>query len=684
MTKFRHNINVKYNLKLENYSQLHQFSIDETTKFWQSVVEFCEIDFLEPFNQVVKLSKHKIDTEWFVGGKLNYAQSILKHRGSHTAIHFIDEPGSKRETSYDELYSKVGKLQHYLKSQNIKKGDVVAGFLPNITETIIAMLATTSLGAIWTSTSPDFGFEGVVDRFGQVDAKIMFTANAYYYNGKTHDCLEKANIIANKIPSIKKVVVIDFISPTYKSAISENWLNGMIKNSGSDIEKKTQYQDRIDDQRKTKKELEPIHNSPLRRSDKSFYNEKFIEWDQALGTGSYYIQFEPVDFKHPLYILYSSGTTGKPKCIVHGHGGMLLQHKKELTLHSNVSKNSSLFYFTTCGWMMWNWMVSTLTTGATLYLYDGSPFYPDGNRLLDIVDDNSITHFGTSAKWISAIEKAEIIPNNNRTYRFLTTIFSTGSPLMPENYDYVYNQWKADVCLSSISGGTDICSCFALGNPAIPVYKGELQCLGLGLDVAILDDQGERIYNETGELSCMNAFPAMPVKFWNDKDDVKYKNAYFEKFDNTWCHGDLAKITQHNGLTIYGRSDATLNPGGVRIGTAEIYRQVDNMPEVLESIAVGQDWDNDVRVVLFVILTKDYVLDETLIKKIKTTIRTNTTPRHVPAKVLQVTAIPKTISGKIVEIAVRNVIHNRRVTNTDALANPEALDEYKDLQDLNS
>jgi acetoacetyl-CoA synthetase len=624
---FQEYLNQKYTLTLNNYQQLHKFSVDESAKFWQSIVDFCDINFIQSASKVVDFGKHKINTNWFVDGTLNYAENILKHRGCKTAVVFENELGEKTEISYDDLYSKVARLQHYLKSQNIQKGDVVAGFLPNIIETIVAMLATTSLGAIWTSTSPDFGFEGVVDRFGQVEAKIMFTTDGYYYNGKVHDCIKKAKIIAEKIDSIQQVVVINFTNSDWRS-------------------------------------------------------NNFTSWDEALITSSDTIQFEPVDFNHPLYILYSSGTTGKPKCIVHGHGGMLLQHKKELVLHSNVSENDKLFYFTTCGWMMWNWMVSTLTTGATLYIYDGSPFYPDGNRLLETVDREHITHFGTSAKWISAIEKAEIIPNKDRSYSTLRTIFSTGSPLMPENYDYVYSQWKTDVCLSSISGGTDICSCFALGNPALPVYKGELQCLGLGLDIAILNDNGDRVYDETGELSCINAFPAMPVKFWNDKDNAKYKSAYFEKFDNIWCHGDLAKITKHNGLTIYGRSDATLNPGGVRIGTAEIYRQVDNMTEVIESIAVGQDWDNDVRVVLFVILQDKTSLNESLIKKIKSTIRSNTTPRHVPAKVIQVTAIPKTLSGKIVEIAVRNIIHNRPVTNTDALANPEALAQYKNLDEL--
>ena len=630
ITQFQQHLNQKFSLNISNYQQLHQFSIDETEKFWQEMVSFCDIDFIQAATETVSYDKHMIDTDWFINGRLNYAQNILKYRSDKIAITFENEQGAMTSISYNQLYNKVAKLQLFLRQQGINKGDRVAGFLPNIIETIITMLATTSLGAVWTSTSPDFGFEGVIDRFGQVEAKILFITDGYYYNGKTHDCIEKAKIISRKIDSIQTTVVVPFVNSS--------------------------WQDKAD--------------------------ASFIDWDTALNNNNSEVQFEPVAFKHPLYILYSSGTTGKPKCIVHGTGGILLQHKKELVLHSNVTADAKLFYFTTCGWMMWNWMASTLTVGATLFLYDGSPFYPDGNRLLDMVDKQNITHFGTSAKWISAIEKAGIVPNQNRKFTKLTTIFSTGSPLMPENYDYVYSQWKSDVCLSSISGGTDICSCFALGNPALPVYKGELQCLGLGMDVTILDDAGKAVFDETGELSCSNAFPAMPVKFWNDKGNKKYKNAYFEKFNNIWCHGDLAKITKHNGLTIYGRSDATLNPGGVRIGTAEIYRQVDNLPEVTESIAVGQDWDNDVRVVLFIILQDDLKLDDELIKKIKKTIRTNTTPRHVPAKVIQVSAIPKTLSGKIVEIAVRNVIHNRPVTNTDALANPEALEQYRDLLEL--
>jgi acetoacetyl-CoA synthetase len=627
--KFRDQVNNYYEMNLENYQDLHQFSVEKPAHFWDSVSEFCDVKWIRNYDDVVEYGEHMLDTKWFINGQLNYAQNILRFRNDKTAIAFENEKGDLQSITYNELYNKVAKLQQFLIEQGIEKGDRIAGFLPNLPETIIAMLATTSLGAIWTSTSPDFGFEGVVDRFGQVEAKIMFVADGYYYNGKSHDCIEKSIIIKSKIDSIQKCVVIGF--------------------AGSNVI------------------IEDID---------------FISWDEALSNDSSTVHFEPVSFEHPLYVLYSSGTTGKPKCIVHGTGGILLQHKKEMMLHGNVTKNDKLFYFTTCGWMMWNWMVSTLTTGATLFLYDGSPFYPDGNRLLDLVDKHEITHFGTSAKWISAIEKAGVIPNQARKFEKLSTIFSTGSPLMPENYDYVYEHWKTDVCLSSISGGTDICSCFALGNPALPVFKGELQCLGLGMDVQILDDDGKAVFEQAGELSCLSPFPAMPVMFWNDYNNEKYLDAYFNKFDNIWCHGDLAEITEHGGLTIYGRSDATLNPGGVRIGTSEIYRQVERLDEVIESIAVGQDWDNDVRVVLFVILKDNLVLDEELTKKIKTTIRANTTPRHVPAKVIQVTDIPKTLSGKIVEIAVRNVIHNRSVNNTDALANPEALEQYRDLNEL--
>ncbi len=629
--KFRNQINNYYELNLENYQDLHQFSIEKQAHFWDSVSEFCDIEWIRGYDDVVEYGEHQLDTKWFINGQLNYAQNVLRYRNDKIAIAFENEKGDLQTITYNELYNKVAKLQQFLIEQGIEKGDRVGGFLPNMPEAIIAMLATTSLGAIWTSTSPDFGFEGVVDRFGQVEAKVMFVTDGYYYNGKSHDCLEKSKIIFSKIETVQTCVVIGF--------------------AGSST------------------------NVDAESTD-------FVSWDEALNNSSSIVNFEPVSFEHPLYILYSSGTTGKPKCIVHGTGGILLQHKKELMLHSNVIEGDKLFYFTTCGWMMWNWMVSTLTTGATLFLYDGSPFYPDGNRLLDLVDKHDITHFGTSAKWISAIEKAGVVPNQNREFKNLTTIFSTGSPLMPENYDYVYEQWKSDVCLSSISGGTDICSCFALGNPALPVYKGELQCLGLGMDVQILNDDGQAVLEQAGELSCLSPFPVMPVMFWNDYKNEKYLDAYYNKFKNIWCHGDLAEITEHGGLTIYGRSDATLNPGGVRIGTSEIYRQVERLDEVIESIAVGQDWDNDVRVVLFVILKDNLKLDDQLIAKIKTTIRANTTPRHVPAKLIQVTDIPKTLSGKIVEIAVRNVIHNRPVNNTDALANPEALEQFRDLQEL--
>lgn len=631
IVQFRNLINQKYSQNLSNYADLHQFSTENREEFWQTLADFCDVTWNQQASEVLLRAEHMIDDKWFVGSRLNYAENILKHTGNTTAITSIKENGETQILSFDELYQAVAKFQQHLIAQGVTKGDRVAALMPNCAETIIAMLATTALGAVWTSTSPDFGVEGVVDRFGQVQAKILITANAYHYNGKVHSCLDKIEKITQRIPSIEQTVIVPFV------------------------------------------EDHPIELS-----------QPFIAWKDALHASAKTVNFEPVEFHHPLFILYSSGTTGKPKCIIHGTGGILLQHKKELMLHSELNPEDTLFYFTTCGWMMWNWMVSGLTVGASLLLYDGSPFYPDGNRLLDIAESHQVTHFGTSAKWISAIQKAGIEPQKGRNFESLRAIFSTGSPLMPESYDYVYQQWKNEVCLSSISGGTDICSCFALGNPALPVFKGELQCLGLGMDVKILNDSGEPVLNEAGELSCVQSFPVMPVGFWDDADFAKYKSAYFETFENIWCHGDLAKITSNGGLVIYGRSDATLNPGGVRIGTAEIYRQVEKLDEVIESIAVGQSWQEDVRVILFVVLKPELELDQNLIDKIKLQVRNNTTPRHVPAKILQVTEIPKTLSGKIVELAVKKTIHGKAVNNTDALANPEALEQYKNRPELNS
>ncbi|MCX7545761.1 acetoacetate--CoA ligase [Marinicella gelatinilytica] len=633
LSRFTDFVNQQHNLTLNGYSQLHDYSINNRGQFWRDIINFCGVIYHQDAVQDLQDDGHMIEAEWFAGMTLNFAENLLRKNDDDLAINFTDEQGQTVNYSYRELHQKVAQIQQKLMQCGVTSGDRVVAFMPNIPETIMAMLAATSLGAVWSSTSPDFGMNGVVDRFGQIEPKVLFCANAYYYNGKTHDCLEKVGHINQQISSIEHIVVVDFVEQT---------------------------------------------NDTL--PDNAVYLSDWL----ANTDNTAQVEFTPVAFDHPLYILYSSGTTGKPKCIVHRTGGILLQHLKELQIHSNITSDKSLFYFTTCGWMMWNWLVSGLATGATVVLYDGSPFYPDGNRLFDLIDAQKISHFGTSAKWISAVEKAGLKPKKSHDLSSLETIFSTGSPLLPENFDFVYRDVKQDVCLSSISGGTDICSCFALGCSDLPVYRGQLQCLGLGLSVKVLDEDKKSLIGEPGELACDKAFPAMPVYFWHDENNEKYKAAYFDKYPDIWCHSDRAEITPQGGMIIYGRSDTTLNPGGVRIGTAEIYRQVEKHTEILESIVVGQEWGDDTRVILFVVMQKGYQLDDELIKQIKTTIRQNTTPRHVPAKIIAVTDIPKTISGKMVELAVRDVIHGKEVANTDALANPEALDLYKDLPELNS
>jgi len=630
LSQFIQQLKEQSGLNLTDYNQLHDWSINQRGDFWRAVMDFCGVIVHQDSDTNLIDQGHMTAAQWFPGMTLNFAENLLRHQGSDTALIFESESANTQSISHDQLRSQVARVQQKLKQCGVQQGDRVAGFMPNIPETIVFMLATTSLGAVWSSTSPDFGINGVVDRFGQIEPKVLFTANAYEYNGKTHDCLNKVQQIAEQIASIEHTVVVDFVNhdrdlPAGTTDFT-SWLDG-------------------------------------------------TDPDQPLT-------FTAVPFDHPLYILYSSGTTGKPKCIVHRTGGILLQHLKELMLHGNVAEGKRLFYFTTCGWMMWNWMASTLATGASLVLYDGSPFYPDGNRLFDLVDKHRISHFGTSAKWISAVEKAGIKPRNSHRLEQLETIFSTGSPLMPESFDFVYRDVKANVCLSSISGGTDICSCFALGNSNLPVYRGQLQCLGLGMAVKILDKNQLSVIGQPGELACDKAFPSMPVSFWQDPGHKKYKAAYFNVFDNIWCHSDRAEITAQGGMVIYGRSDTTLNPGGVRIGTAEIYRQVESLDEITESIVVGQEWQDDTRVVLFVVMQPGHQLDDDLRQKICQTIRQNTTPRHVPAKIIAVDEIPKTISGKIVEVAVRDVIHGKQVANTDALANPGALKLFANLPEL--
>ncbi|HVC37713.1 MAG TPA: acetoacetate--CoA ligase [Gammaproteobacteria bacterium] len=630
MTRFLEHVRHQCEPGVKNYPELYRWSVEHPERFWPQVWTFCGIKASQTWDQVL-VDGHKMPgAKWFTGARLNFAENLLRYRDERTALVFRCEHTDKRiSLSYRELYAQVAALADALKKSGVTNGDRVAGFLSNRPETIIAMLATTSIGAIWSSCSPDFGINGVLDRFGQIEPKILFTCDDYIYAGKTMDCLERIRGVLEKLPSVQKVVVVPYVST------SRN-----------------------------------IANIP-----------RAVNWHDYL-TDATEIEFAQMPFDHPLYIMYSSGTTGAPKCIVHGAGGTLIQHLKELALHTDLKREDVIFYFTTCGWMMWNWLVSSLAVGATVVLYDGSPFYPSYDVLWRIADEEGMSIFGTSAKYLSAAEKIDIGPKQKYKLDKLRIINSTGSPLLPENSEYVYREIKSDVCLSSISGGTDIISCFALGNPLLPVYPGELQCRGLGMAVQIFDDDGKSLRGRAGELVCVKPFPSMPVHFWNDPDGHKYHDAYFDVFPNIWRHGDWAELTERDGLIIYGRSDATLNPGGVRIGTAEIYRQVEKLPEIAESLAVGQDWQGDVRVILFVRLQENVKLDERLATKIKKTIRDNTSPRHVPAKIIAIPEIPRTISGKITELAVRNVIHGRPVRNTEALANPQALEHYKNLPEL--
>jgi len=611
------------------YAALHQWSIDNSPAFWVALCDHCDIQFTQPPDSILARPEDFMDAGWFQGAELNFAEHLLRHTGEKAAIIFSGEDGTRRAVSRDELRTTVARLAASLRAKGVSKGDRVAGYLPNCPEAIIAMLATTSIGAIWSSCSPDFGINGVVDRFGQIEPKILFAPNAYLYNGKTCDTRDTVAGVVEAIPSLVQTVIVPFVDQA---------------SSDTGIENAELWVDFLADE------------TPL--------------------------EFTPVEFNHPLYVMFSSGTTGVPKCIVHGHGGTLLQQCKEHVLHTNVTEDDRLFYFTTCGWMMWNWLVCGLGTGATLILFDGAPFYKDGRILWEIAEQEKISIFGTSAKYISALENTDVRPRSDFKLPALRTVLSTGSPLAPESFDFVYEAIGDDLQLSSISGGTDILSCFALGNPVLPVRRGELQCKGLGMATEIYDESGKSVIGEHGELVCTKPFPSTPVGFWNDPDGSRYRAAYFERFPGIWAHGDFAELTENGGMVIHGRSDSVLNPGGVRIGTAEIYRQVEKLDEVVESIAIGQNWDDDVRVVLFVQLQDGIILSEKLVQKIRNTVRENTTPRHVPAKVVAVPEIPRTKSGKIVELAVRSVVHGEEVRNTEALANPEALEHYRGLSEL--
>jgi acetoacetyl-CoA synthetase len=632
ITRLIKNINAEYATKISGYSDLHDWSINNPEAFWQSFWVFTDIK-ADKGKQVLENQEQMIDAKWFSDSKLNFSENLLRFADKspdQIAIKFWGEDKVKRQLSQTDLKQQVASVVQFLRDKNIQAGDVVAGFMPNMPESVVCMLATASIGAIWTSCSPDFGVQGVLDRFGQVKPKIFISADAYYYNGKTHDCLAKVAKITEALDSIQQVIIVPYAG------------------GNTELEDSTLYTDILNQ-----------HSSAK-------------------------LKFTRLLFNSPLYIMYSSGTTGVPKCIVHGIGGTLLQQLKEQLLHVNLKPQDKIFYFTTCGWMMWNWLVSALATGATLMLYDGSPFYPDANILLDYAEQEQFTVFGTSAKYIDVLRKESIDFTQTHQLKNLKSILSTGSVLCPESYDYVYENIKQDVCLSSISGGTDILSCFALGAPTLPVRRGELQCKGLGMQVEIWDSKGNKVKSEKGELVCIKPFPSMPLYFWNDPDSKKYHDAYFASFENIWCHGDYVEETDEGGLVFYGRSDTVLNPGGVRIGTAEIYRQVERMEEVQESIVIGQQWQDDVRVVLFVKLANEYSLDDELIQKIKNQIRSHTTPRHVPAKVLQVEDIPRTKSGKIVELAVRNIVQGEVVKNIESLANPEALQFYKGRSELSS
>ena len=622
-TKF---IAERYGVSAENYAELHAWSCHDREQFWQAIWQFCGVVGSTQGDTILIDRDRMPGARWFPEARLNFAENLLRQRDHAIAIVFWGEEQVKSQVTWGELYAEVSRLAQALSAQGVKPGDRVAAYLPNLPGAVIGMLATASIGAVWSSCSPDFGAQGVLDRFGQIEPKVLLAVDGYFHQGKPVDVLPRVAQIAAQLPSVKKVVVV----PYTRGAPA---LDG-IAHAVSVHDFMAQYQPRD-------------------------------------------IPFERLPFDHPLYILYSSGTTGVPKCIVHGAGGTLLQHLKEHQLHTDVKPGERLFYYTTCGWMMWNWLVSGLASRATLMLYDGSPFVRRTRVLWDYAESENITIFGTAAKYIDAIAKLNLEPAVTHRLPHLKALLSTGSPLAPESFDYVYRNIKSDLHLASISGGTDIVSCFALGNPAAPVWRGEIQAPGLGLKVEVFDDAARPLRGEKGELVCSAPFPSMPLGFWNDADGSKYHAAYFDKFPGVWHHGDYLEYTEHGGLIIYGRSDAVLNPGGVRIGTAEIYRQVEMLDEVEESIAIGQDWNNDVRVILFVRLRENLALDDTLINKIKQQIRDNTTPRHVPDKVLQVADIPRTRSGKIVELAVRNAVHNLPVRNSEALANPEALQWFR-------
>ncbi len=633
LTTFMADAGRQWGVTARSYEELHRWSIAKPDQFWTSVWDFCGV--IGERGAIALSDGQKMPgAKFFPEARLNFAENLLRRKGTGDALVFWGEDQVKRRLTWDQLHDQVARLAQALQADGVGPGDRVAGYVPNMPEAVIGMLATASLGAVWSSCSPDFGVKGVLDRFGQIEPKVLIMAEGYYYGGKSFDLLDKGREIVAQLPTLRRTIVFPYT--------------------------------------RAKVPLDGLANA-------AWWPELLAQ--QKGGP----VAFTRMPFASPLYIMYSSGTTGVPKCIVHGIGGTLLQHLKEHKLQTDVKPDDRIFYFTTCGWMMWNWLVSGLASEAVLLLYDGSPFHPTGNIIFDYADAEAMTLFGTSAKYIDACSKAGLEPKRTHKLATVRAMTSTGSPLAPEGFDYVYDKVKSDICLSSISGGTDIVSCFVLGNPIGPVWRGEIQAIGLGMAVGVYDDGGKpAAVGEKGELVCTRPFPSMPIYFWNDPDGAKYHAAYFSRFPGIWCHGDYAAMTEHGGMIIYGRSDAVLNPGGVRIGTAEIYRQVEQLPEVLESLVIGQDWDHDVRVVLFVKLRDGVALDAALKQKISRQIRANATPRHVPAKIIQVADIPRTKSGKIVELAVRDIVHGRAIKNEEALANPEALAHYRDLAELRS
>ena len=651
-----------HRLEKPEYEALYRWSLDHNAEFWAAYWEFSGIRAMTPYRSVLTGPDRMPGARWFEGARLNYADNLLRpeHRG--TALVFYSERGDRIEMSWDELRRDVAALARALRSMGVGEGDRVAGLLPNRPEAVVAMLACASLGALWSSCSPDFGAGAVLDRFGQIRPRVLFATDGYFYNGKTIDCRPALARVAERIDSLEAVIVIGYVEP-------EPNITG--------VPGARRYVDIL----ASASNKEPSGTGASGMGVSGAWTSGADASKSEAGDAEA-PEFKALPFSHPLYIMYSSGTTGVPKCIVHGAGGTLIQHLKELQLHCDIKPGDAVFYFTTTGWMMWNWMVSALALGATLVLFDGSPFHPDPGVLWRIAERERLAVFGTSAKYLSALEKSSYRPAEHVRLPRLASVLSTGSPLAPSSFDFVYEHIKEDLQLSSIAGGTDIIACFISGNPMLPVYQGELQCSALGLAVDVFDDRGRPVRGQKGELVCTAPFPSMPVSFWNDPGDAMYRAAYFERFPGVWCHGDYVEMTPNGGFVFHGRSDAILNPGGVRIGTSEIYRIVENFEEVAEAIAVGQEWEGDVRVVLFVRTQPGYRLDDDLVERIRLAVRRDASPRHVPAMVLETPDIPRTRSGKIVELAVRDVIHGREAVNADALANPEALDYFRNRVEL--